>query len=122
MTSTLRLPTLPAARPEKAYHGTDAQSDESIRRGGLDSDRWWAAGGGCGVDDKGFSVTTDRETAEKWARTRAAERGGPPEGIVLEAEASGLPLQRGGPGEWTDSNEFFIYPEDFSEVGPGIFR
>lgn len=108
--------------PEKVYHGTDAASAESIRQEGLDRDRWRAVGGGWGVDDKGFSVTADRETAEGWARTRARERGGPPDGVVLEAEASGLSLQRGRPGEWTDPNEFFIRPNDFSRVGPGVFH
>jgi hypothetical protein len=108
--------------PEKVYHGTDEQSAECIRRIGLDKDAWELGGGGCGVDGKGFSVTTDRAMAEDWARTRGMERGGTPGGVVLEADPAQLPLQPGSPGEWTDPGEFFIRPEDFPRVGPGIFR
>jgi hypothetical protein len=109
-------------KPQTVYHGTDAGSVEDIRQRGLDQDAWRTAGGALGVDEKGFSVTTNRGTAEQGARTRAAERGGPPEGVVLEADAGLLPLRPGSPGEWTDPEEFFIRPEDFDRVGPGIFR
>jgi hypothetical protein len=105
----------------KVYHGTDAASAEKIPKRGLNVDDWRAAAGGAGVDEKGFSVTTDRSVAETWARVRAAERGGPAEGVVLEADASELPLRQGSPDEWTDPNEFFIAPEDFPQVGPGVF-
>jgi hypothetical protein len=108
--------------PAKVYHGTDAASAESIRQGGLDDVRWRAAAGPLGVDEKGFSVTTDRATAEQWAQTRAEERGGPAGGTVLEADADALPLRSGGPGEWADPDEFFIAPEDFPQAGPGVFR
>jgi hypothetical protein len=108
--------------PEKVYHGTDAASAEGIRQNGLEYDAWRSAGGSKDVDEKGFSVTTDRSTAEAWARYRAAERGGIPDGVVLEAEVKDLPLRSGSPGEWTDPDEFFIAPEDFPQVGPGVFR
>lgn len=108
--------------PEKAYHGTDAQSAESICRVGLNRDAWKAIGEHYGVmDDKGFSVTMNREIAEGWAAVRAGERG-TPKGVVLEADAQNLPLQRGGPGEWADPGESFVRPKDFSHVGPGVFR
>jgi hypothetical protein len=108
--------------PEKVYHGTDAKSAADIRRGGLNQARWRAAAGAAGVDEKGFSVTTDHATAGAWARLRAAERGGPPAGEVLEADACHLPLTGGSPGQWADPQEFFILPEDFPLVGPGVFR
>lgn len=108
--------------PEKVYHGTDARSAKSIRQNGLDEAEWEAAGGSGINDDKGFSVTTDRATAEEWARYRAIERGGPPEGVVLEADSSTLPLHEGGPDQWSDLDEFFILPKDFPRVGPGVFR
>jgi hypothetical protein len=105
----------------KVYHGTDATSAENIRRLGLNENAWRAAANG-NVDEKGFSVTTDRATAEAWARTRAWERGGPAEGAVLEAEANDLPLRPGAPDEWIDPDEWFIQPEDFPQVGPGVFQ
>jgi hypothetical protein len=108
--------------PEKVYHGTDEASAESIRRIGLDEQSWRAAGGGTGVDDKGLSVPTNRSTAEIWAWDRSRERGGLPGGVVLEADAKGLPLRAGSPGEWTDPDELFIPLEDFGQVGPGVFR
>jgi len=108
--------------PGKVYHGTDAESAEKIRQWGLNQKAWRAAAGAGGVDPKGFSVTPDRATAERWARIRAAQRGGPPEGAVVEANAADLPLRSGGPGEWTDPDELFIAPEDFPLVGPGVFR
>src|SRR5438067_1106243 len=112
------MPMQPHDPPEIVYHGTDAESAKSIRQIGLNDKARNAAGGGCGVDEKGFSVTTNRQTAVDWAKTRATERGGPPEGVVLEADASALPLQSGSPGEWADADEYFIYPEDFGQVGP----
>lgn len=108
--------------PANVYHGTDAASAESIRRKGLDEDDWKAAGGGTGVDDKGLSVTTERFIAEWWAQARAFERGGPPEGAVLEAKSADLPLRQGQPGEWTDPFEYFVPLEDFNKVGPGVFH
>jgi hypothetical protein len=102
------------------YHGTDAASAENIMRDGLDNEAWRAAAGGAGPDAKGFSVTSDRGAAESWAMIRAGERGSP-KGIILEADASQLPLRPGQPGEWTDPNEEFIRPEDFAQVGPGTF-
>ena len=113
---------IPGNLPEKVYHGTDAISAENIRRQGLDEGAWKAAGGVNGVDEKGFSVTTNRATADGWARARALERGGPPQGVVLEADPQHLPLQQGGPGVWTDPDEFFIQPDNFGQVGPGVFR
>jgi hypothetical protein len=104
------------------YHGTDDASAEKIRQRGLNEEDWRAAAGPGGVDEKGVSVTTDRAVAEAWARVRAAERGGAPEGVVLQAEASRLPLRQGGPDEWTDPDESFIAPEDFPRVGPGVFQ
>jgi hypothetical protein len=102
------------------YHGTDATSAENLARDGLNRRAWESAAGGAGPDHKGFSVTTDRATAEDWARIRAGERG-TSKGVVVEAEAGRLPLRPGQPGEWTDPNEWFIQPEDFPQVGPGVF-
>ncbi len=104
------------------YHGTDESSGASIRQDGLDVDLWAAAGGSAVFDDKGFSVTTVWSTAEAWARDRARERGGRPQGDVVQADASRLPLQSGSSGSWTDSDEYFILPEDFPLVGPGVFQ
>jgi len=109
----------PESSSRVVYHGTDAASATSIQMLGLNRDRWRAAGGLAGVDEKGFSVTVDRKVAEAWAQFRAAERGGPPAGVVLEADADSLPLQGGSAGVWTDSDEFFIAPEDFERVRPG---
>jgi len=103
------------------YHGTDAQSAESIERVGLDEVAWNEAAGAGGPDGKGFSVTVDLATAEAWARIRAAERGAP-SGVILAADAGNLPLRQGAPGEWTDLGEWFIAVEDFPQVGPGTFR
>jgi hypothetical protein len=108
--------------PSIVYHGTDVRSGESIKQFGLDEMAWRAAGGPDGVDEKGLSVTSKRAIAELWARDRATDRGGPSQGIVLEADAENLPLRTGGPGVWTDPHEFFISPEDFGGVGPGVFR
>lgn len=107
---------------EKVYHGTDEQSAESIRRIGLDPDAWRAAPGANGVVEKGFCVSTDKEVAQHWANARSLERRGIPGGAVLEADAAALPLRQGRPGEWTDPAEYFIAPEDFGKVGPGVFR
>ena len=101
------------------YHGTDAASTESIRRIGLNVDAWRASTSQ-DLDEKGLSITTERAIAEWWARIRAGERGGPPNGVVLEADAGLLPLRAGSPGQWTDPKEWFIAPEDFPQVGPGI--
>lgn len=111
----------PPALPQRVYHGTDAQSGESIEKIGLDSQAWVRAAVPCGADPKGFSVTIQRKIAEDWAAIRAGERGFS-KGVVLEAEAKDLPLQQGSPGLWTDPDEFFIRPEDFPKVGPGTFR
>lgn len=107
--------------PETVYHGTDAQSAADIEQIGLDDRLRAAAAGGCGADMKGFSVSAKRKMAEDWAAIRAGERGSAV-GVVLEADAASLPLQRGRPGWWTDPDEFFIDPADFSKVGPGVFR
>ena len=112
---------LSATLPQKVYHGTDADSGQKTRGRGLNEADWRAAAGPAGVDEKGFSVTTDRAVAEAWARVRAAERGGPPEGAVLEADAAALPLRQGAAGQWADPDEYFIAPEDFPAVGPGVF-
>ncbi len=109
------------SQPEKVYHGTDAESGESIEQSGLDDQAWAAAAHNCGPDPKGFSVTTKRKIAEDWAAIRAGERGSS-KGVVLEAEARNLPLQPGSPGLWADPDEFFIKPEHFPQVGPGTFR
>ncbi len=113
---------MPDELSERVYHGTDAASAESIARDGLNYDARRAAAGGAGPDPKGFSVTTNPGTAAAWARYRAGERGGPPTGVVLEADAARLPLRSGGPDEWTDVDEWFIATEDFPQVGPGVFR
>ncbi len=113
---------LPPILPFTVYHGTDADSAQRIRQHGLKDEDWRAAGGPAGVDEKGFSVTTDRAVAELWAQTRAAERGGPAAGAILEADAADLPLRQGAPGQWADPDEYFIAPEDFPTVGPGMFR
>lgn len=105
--------------PCKVYHGTDSASADNIVSNGLDDAARRRAAGGAGVDDKGFSTTTDRATAEAWAQARAAERGGNP--VVLEAAGDGLPLRPGRPGDWADPDELFIDPADFGEVGPGTF-
>jgi hypothetical protein len=109
--------------PERSgtvYHGTDSNSAASITQKGLNQSDWRAAAGGAGPDPKGFSVTTDRATAQAWARQRAAERGGDP--VVLKADRASLPLQAGSPGAWADPDEFFIAPRDFCKVGPGVFE
>jgi hypothetical protein len=115
------MPT-PLVVPEKVYHGTDAESAESIRRIGLNFEAWKLAAGGCGVETKGFCVSIDRATAQSWAEQRAKERGGPPGGIVVEATGKDLPLQSGRHGLWTDPNELFISRRDFWKVGPGVFQ
>jgi hypothetical protein len=106
--------------PCKVYHGTDSASAESIVNKGLNDAARRRAAGGSGVDDKGFSTTTNRETAEAWAQARAAERGGKP--VVLEADGAGLPLRRGSSGNWADPDELFIDPSNFGQIGPGTFR
>jgi len=103
------------------YHGTDTGSAESIRRLGLNEDAWTEAANS-DPDPKGFSVTTDRSTAEKWARVRADERGDTTGGVVLQADAADLPLHEGSPGEWTDPDEYFVPVEYFNQVGPGVIR
>ena len=102
------------------FHGTDSVSASSISGVGLDADAWKNAAGGAGVDPKGFSVTTNRATAEAWAKVRAAERGGTP--VVLEAPGSSLPLQSGSLDDLADADELFISPDDFFDVGGGIFN
>ena len=106
--------------PCKVFHGTDSASASNIEANGLDDAARRHAGGDFGVDDKGFSTTTDPATAQAWAEARAAERGGVP--VVLEADGAGLPLQSGSPGVWADPDELFIAPSDFGQVGPGTFR
>jgi hypothetical protein len=105
------------------YHGTDEDSAQSIVANGLDQQAWETAAGGAGPDPKGFSVTDNLEVACDWARYRALERlGDPDRGVVLEADPSKLPLSTGQPGLWTDPGERFIRPEDFPQVGPGVFQ
>ncbi len=105
---------------EKVYHGTDSNSARSIETKGLNKKDWNEAAGGSGVDSKGFSVTTDKDTAQAWAEVRARERGGEP--VVLEANANDLPLKEGESGMWTDPSEKYISPEDFDNVPPGTFK
>lgn len=102
------------------YHGTDEASAASIISHGLDMNAWQLAAGGPGVDPKGFSVTTDKAVAEMWANARAIERGGRP--VVLEAPAGQLPLRKGSLTDLADPDEFFVAPQDFPQVGPGVFR
>lgn len=105
------------------YHGTDAVSAQSIVANGLNQAAWESAAAGAGPDPKGFSVTDSLEIARDWARWRAQERvGNAGRGLVLEADATALPLCTGHPGQWTDPGERFIRPEDFPKVGPGVFQ
>jgi hypothetical protein len=108
-------------RPETVYHGTDVDSAESIQRIGLNKEAWRNATDSGGRDDKGFSVTIDRATAKSYAQVRAGQRARS-KGVVLQADARGLPLRKGRSGEWTDPGEWFIYPEDFPQVGPEVFQ
>ena len=100
----------------KVYHGTDSASATNITNNGLNEIEWVKVGEG--NDPKGFSVTTDVQTAQEWAEWRAGERGGDP--VVLQADMEGLPLEKGELGT-CDVNEMFIAPEDFPDVGPGTF-
>jgi hypothetical protein len=102
------------------YHGTDSASAASILRRGLNNRARRKAAGAAGVDDKGFSVTTDRAVAEAWAKARAAERGRQP--VVLSAPRSGLPLRQPDLTNLGDPGELFIDPADFPVVGPAVFQ
>jgi len=106
--------------PEIVYHGTDGVSGESICRKGLDLGAWKKLGEHFPIDDKGFSVTGNRQVATAWAALRAGERC-TPFGAILQAKAEALPLRRGEPGTWTDPDAFYVRPEDFCLVAPGIF-
>jgi hypothetical protein len=82
------------------YHGTDADSAQSIVANGLNQLAWETAAGGAGPDPKGFSVTDRLETARDWAHWRALERlGSADRGVVLEADPNDLPLVAGQPGQ-----------------------
>jgi hypothetical protein len=105
---------------ELVYHGTDGASAASIQRRGLNNPARRKAAGGAGVDDKGFSVTTDLAAAEAWAKLRAAERGGTP--VVLQAPRDQLPLRTPNLASLGDPNELYIDPADFAAVGAGVFE
>lgn len=102
------------------YHGTDAASAAGIVGRGLNNRARRKAAGAAGVDDKGFSVTTDRAIAEAWAKARAAERGSQP--VVLQAPSDGLPLRQPDLTNLGDPGELYIAPVDFGTVGPGVFQ
>lgn len=113
----------PAGWTMPVYHGTDEYSAQSIVANGLDQPAWETAAGGAGPDPKGFSVTDSIDDARDWARWRALERlGDADRGVILQADANALPLSTGRPGHWTDPAERFIRPDDFPNVGPGVFQ
>jgi hypothetical protein len=107
-------------RDEVVYHGTNSPSATSILQRGLNNRARRKAAGGAGVDDKGFSVTTDRAVAGAWAKARAAERGGQP--VVLQAARERLPVRQPDLTNLGDPGELFIDPADFPSVGPAIFE
>src|SRR5260370_39522120 len=100
---------------EVVYHGTNSPSATSILQRGLNNRARRKAAGGAGVDDKGFSVTTDAAVAEAWAQVRAAERGGDP--VVLQAPRDSLPLRQPNLTNLGDPNECYLDPADFRSVG-----
>jgi hypothetical protein len=105
---------------ELVYHGTDSASAASIVQRGLNKRACRKAAGTAGVDDKGFSVTTDRTIAEAWAQARAAERGGQP--VVLQAPRDVLALRQPDLTNLGDPGESYIDPADFATVGPSVFE
>jgi hypothetical protein len=105
---------------ELVYHGTDGASAAHIVARGLSNRARRKAAGGAGVDDKGFSVTTDRAVAEAWARLPAAERGGNP--VVLATPRDRLPLRTPDLASLGDPNELYVDPADFDAVGHGDFQ
>jgi hypothetical protein len=105
---------------EIVYHGTDSASAADIASRGLNNRARRRAAGAAGVDDKGFSVTTEPAVAEAWARVRSAERGGQP--VVLQAPQAGLPLRLPNLSDRGDPHELFIDPADFGSVGAGVFQ
>jgi hypothetical protein len=105
------------------FHGTDEVSAQDILTNGLEQQSWETAAGRAGPDPKGFSVTDRLGDARDWARWRALEHlGNPDRGMVLEADPDDLPLATGQPGQWADPGERFIRPEDFTMVGPHVFK
>jgi len=100
------------------YHGTDSSSAQSIMDNGLNRSSWKKAGGEL-LDDKGFSLTQDYNTALGFADGRVLTRGGAP--VVLQADDSLLPRLHTEPFN-IDIGEKFIKPADFPKVGPGIFK
>jgi hypothetical protein len=106
--------------PSKVYHGTDVDSAADIEQNGLRRDQWDAIIQQHGGDTKGFSLSADPGIAEMWAATQAALRA-KTYGVVLEAEVGQLPLLHTDQLQG-DPSEFFIEPDDFSHVGPGVFK
>jgi len=111
--------SLAPGRGTRVFHGTDSASSRSIHTRGLDVDEARRAAGGAGIDDKGFSVTTNLDDAQAWAKARAMERGGRP--VVLEADAGNLPLRSGDLDNLADPDEFYIDLDDYTGVGSGVF-
>jgi RHS repeat-associated protein len=103
------------------YHGTDSNSGNNIAKNGLNLSELKKAGGSAVYDGKGFSVTTDIQTARDWASARAWERGGRP--VIIAAKKSTLaPVLNGGSrGVFVDKNELYIKPKDFPKVPGGVF-
>jgi hypothetical protein len=87
---------------------------------GLRKDEWEAIIQQHGGDTKGFSVSADPRIAEDWASIQAALRG-KTHGMVLEAEVDQLPTLYSDPLH-ADPNEFFIEPDDFPLIAPGVSR
>jgi hypothetical protein len=99
------------------YHGTDSASTASIVRRGLNNRARRRAAGLAGVDDKGFSVTTDRAIAAAWAKAPAAH--------ACRTDLKSVPLyllRQPSLADLGDPGESFIDPADFRSVGPAVFQ
>ena len=96
----------------------------NIVNNGLNVEQWRASRPEGLLSDKGFSLTTDESTAHDWANFnhRVSDCGCDPG--VIEANIEDLaPYLRTGDGTSSvDPNEFYIEPNDFNKIGPGVFR
>lgn len=102
------------------YHGTTAS--ETVTKIGLDEAANLAAAGGDDFANFGFSVTTRLEDARGYAVGRGLLRSEEP--VVLAAPRSQLEglLHSKVWGKSLEPNELRILPQDFSKVGPDVFK
>jgi hypothetical protein len=72
-------------------------------------------------DEKGFSLHSDPNEAQKWADVAADRHPGTSGSVVIKADESNLPPLQSSRSGWSDPGERFIPADQMHSVGPGVF-